>query len=1008
MAANIKPQDLSRLAKDLKPYIVAELSGGIGRPQPQAAPGGGGELTPHNIYDTSIHLGEITVSQATWALQTAIFNTHAADPAAHHAPVTEGAGINVLGQQVSVDPVDFTDTARGLSVAASKIGVSLSAASGLQFAGGALAIQPKGNSGLTIDSTGIALGNPGDLGSGPIVFGLATVGGVSHWHRLLASADPGVSSKPLASDAAGKLKLSLFEATTSITAPLFLSTGQGIELRPDTEIFLNPTGNAVKLMDGTRIQSDGYASETTGWGISFDGRADFRWIFANELHAQKFIADLEMALAGMQIIAKSVAVLGADYLIPALGASSVFTVKDLPSSANQPAFNAGDVICFRVFTRVAGGITIGDAYGTVTAYTDQSGPSEGFQNWTFNRFSGLAGGSLPGNTTWAKKDDPVIDYGVSGGGYHEINATQISQTENGVTATSYGPYSQVVTWSGTSPAMGRKVRTRSGNLKGIFQSGSDDYGFFAGSGAGVTDQYVKVSQQGVELHNIPIMLYSGTKQTVNISADGQTVWIGPSATDRRINWDGTTLTVKGVMTIQAAGSNVPWTAITGTGKPADNATVGATWGSNLGGIPGRFGDTAPAGAPGLYMTPSYMGYWNGAAWGAYIRSNGYFGFSGNSNNYITWDGSTLAIRGSVTIDSGSVPWGAVTGTSKPADNATVGATWGSNLGAIPARFGNAPAANVAGLHLTASYMGYWNGTAWKTYMNSSGYFRFAGSTATSYIEWDPVSNWLQGVYNGNTQWMADTTDGKFKCGTVDGAGVFQRVTLDASGVNIPTVHSYSPVAGPTTYALNFSSPASAPSHIVAKVYHSYNNLLLTASRLFLEAWGYDAAGADVIAATRDRLGNSTGETYLGMGRVQSGRFLTLENDGDSNFHRAKIGYLGYADYAGFGHRGAYETLGSTAYALLQNRNGSTYLNAATGATIYLRIGNSGVGYIQSWGMNMAFVNLDAGWRVNAAVPVEPPAPTDGMVRFFVILEGGYYRLKAKWANGRVKEISNNI
>jgi len=55
--------------------------------------------------------------------------------------------------------------------------------------------------------------------------------------------------------------------------------------------------------------------------------------------------------------------------------------------------------------------------------------------------------------------------------------------------------------------------------------------------------------------------------------------------------------------------------------------------------------------------------------------------------------------------------------------------------------------------------------------------------------------------------------------------------------------------------------------------------------------------------------------------------------------RAKVGYIGHGDYAGFAHRDVGTT---TSYALIQDSVGSTFLNAANAKTISFRINNADV------------------------------------------------------------------
>ena len=82
---------------------------------------------------------------------------------------------------------------------------------------------------------------------------------------------------------------------------------------------------------------------------------------------------------------------------------------------------------------------------------------------------------------------------------------------------------------------------------------------------------------------------------------------------------------------------------------------------------------------------------------------------------------------------------------------------------------------------------------------------------------------------------------------------------------------------------------------------------------------------------------------VGIGTTNPGQLLEVGNDGDSDYALigpTKIGGgMGHGDYAGFSHRSCG---GPSNYCLLQYNNGSTYLNAASGQSVYLRINNSSV------------------------------------------------------------------
>ncbi len=53
---------------------------------------------------------------------------------------------------------------------------------------------------------------------------------------------------------------------------------------------------------------------------------------------------------------------------------------------------------------------------------------------------------------------------------------------------------------------------------------------------------------------------------------------------------------------------------------------------------------------GLKLNYNYMGYYNGSTWKVYIQNNGNFYFGGDASNYMSWNGTTLTVRGSINAD----------------------------------------------------------------------------------------------------------------------------------------------------------------------------------------------------------------------------------------------------------------------------------------------------------------------------------------------------------------------
>lgn len=518
------------------------------------------------------------------------------------------------------------------------------------------------------------------------------------------------------------------------------ASGQTISLGNAGSATVTVSASGIDLQSGKHIGSYNYASQSAGWRVDSLGGGDFRYLYADQLHVKAFIADLEQALAGGQIISKSVAVLASDFVAPYAGGTQLLTVEDLPSASNMPVFEANDIVAMRSFSRASGTLSVAYCFGTVTGYTDGTG----VQTWTFTRsgtttyntitivgaatsstssgatsrsvtkptgvssghvmiatvahdgaadtitatgwtslgytsgtdinvgvFYKVAGGSegasytfstvsshaigasiiaysnvsttapidafsiqanasgtsMPAPAAWSSStagklvfvggvtnntaitppggmteqidtgstgirvymadetlstsgsntrtatiasafdsvaasivlrptyssmsgsagqvapgttieaDTLVLDFGVAGNGFYEVSAVDGTYGAN-------SPYARVVTYA-THPFVDGVVRAQMGNLGGLSGATAGEYGLYAGSGTiGTTAQYMRISTAGVQLNNIPIKLYNAGTQTVNIDSAGTDIWIGPSSSDKRLSWNGTTLAFK--------------------------------------------------------------------------------------------------------------------------------------------------------------------------------------------------------------------------------------------------------------------------------------------------------------------------------------------------------------------------------------------------------------------------------------------------------------------------------
>jgi hypothetical protein len=306
----------------------------------------------------------------------------------------------------------------------------------------------------------------------------------SHTHAVIASSDPGATASLLETTGAGLLTLET------------LYSGGGA------------------------FQSDNFVSQLTGWQISYAGNADFRSIYADELRVRAFIADIEQALAGGQIISKSVALLSRDFALPfegdivsASAASDYVAVSGdhtaviddgqtfiiSGSTGNDGSWVVSSTSYVAPNTRifVTGDLPSGVGDGTTQflrhIYVEDL---PGFENtaafvagdWVRLRIIDRSGGGLVVADAWGTvsgyadqsggeqrwtfrcRDEGgvagetvyagaiVLDYGASGDGYWEVT-----------TLDNDSPYSQIVTWV-TDPSnypTNYTLHVRLGNLDGV-------------------------------------------------------------------------------------------------------------------------------------------------------------------------------------------------------------------------------------------------------------------------------------------------------------------------------------------------------------------------------------------------------------------------------------------------------------------------------------------------------------------------------------------------------------
>jgi hypothetical protein len=512
---------------------------------------------------------EITVSQATIELAEQSVTVDLGTPPGVEITVSQ-ATIELAEQAVTVDlgtppGVEITVSQATIELAEQAVTVELGdPPAGIAITVNQAVIELAGASGITIQAPGAALmiGMPT-----PLPISVDSLDYVDHAartisHSVEASSNPLATESLLKSNPSGYLRLVRLGLGMDPTHPLDVAGNIRLsgDLLHSGDLDIEADGGDVNFVD-TNIQAHNWTSGTTGWGIQHDGDADFRNITADTLTVEAFIADVNLALAGSQIITKSLAILAQAFTVPST--TGFLYVYDLPGLANTAVFENGDIVRLR-YVQSGTGLVVGDAWGTVASYTDQA---DGSQRWTFTRTSGTVGQVV-------NEGMVVLDYGASGDGY--VHTTTLDPAGS--------PYTEIGTWV-TDPSSGANhtIHVRLGNLDGISGIGNE-YGLWAGNAG---EQYLLLSDSHFEAHGLALSLYDDDGEAIRLDPDvpslaigyplpsgmssgGPGLWVGLDGSDYSLRlgeaagvglrWDGDDLTLRNasdaaVITLDSAGNS---------------------------------------------------------------------------------------------------------------------------------------------------------------------------------------------------------------------------------------------------------------------------------------------------------------------------------------------------------------------------------------------------------------------------------------------------------------------
>jgi hypothetical protein len=222
-------------------------------------------------------------------------------------------------------------------------------------------------------------------------------------------------------------------------------------------------------------------------------------------------------------------------------------------------------------------------------------------------------------------------------------------------------------------------------------------------------------------------------------------------------WDGSNLQVQGTINIQG-GNGATTSSVSASINAATQSlstSVATTTFTTATGLIAKPPTVLVGSTSGLYLGSSYLGYYDGNGWKTFMGNNGNFYLSGSNSDSLTWNSGTLTINGAINITGGNAATttyvstaagNAATSASNAqttANNAlsgvaSVGAYTSSIFTNSSGQINKTPSPTASGLYLGSTYLGYYNGSAWKTYMSNTGNFYLSG-TGTNGLSWDGSS-----------------------------------------------------------------------------------------------------------------------------------------------------------------------------------------------------------------------------------------------------------------------------
>ena len=388
----------------------------------------------------------------------------------------------------------------------------------------------------------------------------------------------------------------------------------------------NPMSDDQLVWDGNNLLIQGELKSTNfipgvqGWGIGREGSAEFNNVTVRGALQSSVIEHEQVAaLNGGLIASRGAAVVESGFVIG---------LANTQVSLHVPAGVAPE----DVSSYFADGDIVRVKSGAVNLWAEIVSSSYDEDAWqvTLSKLEPEGDVSIQAGMT-------LFNYGSSGDGAIEIAG--------------YEPSIRMFTHDG-SPHEATTNFMLIGDLDGHFGIGETKLGFGVGD-PNMLDDYLVATEDGLRMSGeirVGAHSYAVGNGFYVGKVDGiPHLRIGNPDGDH-ILWDGNELKVKGNIAIVegsggqnlsglgslASQDTVDYSQVTGN-KPHPDATIGATWGENLFGVPESLYRVGPPDGSGLYLDAERMGYHDGGEWITYIDDTGAFHFKGEGGAFIEWN-----------------------------------------------------------------------------------------------------------------------------------------------------------------------------------------------------------------------------------------------------------------------------------------------------------------------------------------------------------------------------------